>query len=316
MPKRTVPDYTISMLGLLRYAFRLYRQNFTTLVGIAAVIEIPLVVLNLLTAGQFIDLTGASALPPQGLLNILVAATGLSLIPALVAGVATGLRVLGAAAIAIAATQRYQRQLSVAQAYGYALDYPGSLLMVGLVFALLGFLYSFAAGISTGLVGFAQLGSDNAMSAQAPFISGAIFLVASLAYFFLSIRWVLTPQALVLGKHEGWSSLGSSWQLTGRSFLWTGAIWLSFEVVAYLVIWISVQFITPLLVNVIAPVLVLSQTVVLPFVDAVLLCQVFPLYAIIYTLLFLKLQPRLSQSRFPVVLEELAASSAAPVSRA
>ncbi len=306
MRSRIAPDYTISMLDLLRYAFRLYRRNFTTLVGMAAAIEIPLVVMNLLAARRFFDPFGASALPPRGLPNLLLMAGELSLVPALLAGLGGGLLVVCNAAIAIAVTQQHSRRLSISQAYGRALDYPGSLLMLGLVFTLLVFAFSFAIGVASMLLALAESSLDDNLPAQAPFISGTIFVIAGSIYLLLNLRWLLAPQALVLGKHEGWSSLGHSWQLTGRSWLWLGAIWLSFEAVIYLIGWID-QWLMLLLSNTITLWLDLSPNVVMPFVDAVLICQVIPFYSILYTLLFLKLQPRLSESRFPSVLAELAA---------
>ncbi len=234
---------------LLDAAIYVYRKSFVTLIGIGAVIAIPLLLLQSAAAlinapvdpffvGQLARTP--SSLSPSTLSFVYLAATAITSLLGAIAGV------FEAGALAYAVSERRMgRRVTIGGAYRQALRrWPallGSAILIQLFsFAGFGFLFApfflsvFApllAPGNTGLVLGATLLSC---------VSMAGFIPALIAVAYVTVRWSITTPAIVLENLGALRGMGRSWRLVKGSFWRTFAVLLVVGVLVNLLIYIVV----------------------------------------------------------------------------
>lgn len=224
---------------ILDTVFRLYRQNFITFIGIVALLQVPVMLLQIILTmvfGQHVAtdmmslMNAAPAFDPRfdsfadlPIAN-LVAFFGLTILLALIQGIFVQQIVNGALAYAV--SQRYlQRPISILGAYNFGIDRMFNLILAGV---LIFFISSFVAAVPIGLlvvlaVAAGAMGEGGEASGAAAalfliFLFLAAFLLMFLIIMALVVIFMFVTQAIVLEGQNALAALGRSWQLVRGSF--------------------------------------------------------------------------------------------------
>ena len=213
---------------ILDQAFSLYRKNFITLVGIVAVVHVPLLVLeiagSLLFGTQLLNRTGPSVFT-QAPSAATLGGIGILVLTVVVAGLA---QVFETSALSVVVSERLLgNTINLRQAYGRALSRWRALF--AMIFIIGGATVAFLlllfipVGIFAVLIGVVLGTGSN--SATGGLISAGIVCMTCLALpigliatYGLSVRLLFTPQAIVLEKLGGIEGLRRSWRLVRGSF--------------------------------------------------------------------------------------------------
>lgn len=218
----------LSLGEILDVAISIYRKNWILLISIAAVIAIPLLLLQVVGS--------LSALPMDPLLLGRQATTnamsspayllflGVFMLIALVQGIAN-VFVLGAVTVAV--SERYLgRPVTVKQAYGASFRHWLSLLvasiLIGLVFLLVFAVYFgliFVGTVPMALLsGLLPSGSSGLVGLLMIIPLCILPIPLVLLSIFLLTRWAFSTQAIVLEGANGPHGMGRSWHLVHGSF--------------------------------------------------------------------------------------------------
>lgn len=256
---QSVPTHLRPMgLGdILDAVFRLYRSNFLTFIGIVALLQVPMILLQIsLTLALNRGVTADIQQLTSGLLNFdprfdslaelpignLILFGTVTVLIALFQGLVIQQLITGALANAVA--RRYQNQpVAMLEAYDFGIDRMLALIGAGLI---MGLIVTLIFGILSGFFvgGIVLLGAASAQSEA----SGALFAIfaflglmfafiaALLVVAFVAVRFLFFTQAVVLEGHGPLSALRRSWQLVSGSF-WRvlGAVALIYILVQILV---------------------------------------------------------------------------------
>ena len=226
MSARALRPMTVG--DILDQSFSLYRKNFTTLVGIVAVVHVPLLVLQiaggLLFGTQLINRNGSFALTQTQSLATL-AGIGILGLSAIVAGLAS---IFETSALSVVVSERLLgNSVNLRQAYGRALSHWRALLaMIFIIFGatvfclLLLFIPLVLLLVLVGALSGTGTGSAAAALSTSLFaclicLALPIVLIGSYA---VSVRLLFAPQAIVLENMGGIDGLRRSWRLVRGSF--------------------------------------------------------------------------------------------------
>jgi hypothetical protein len=244
----------MSVGDMLDAAIRLYRQHFLTFVGIVALLQVPMAVLQFLVQYYFgnaaltnwLRITSRPPIPGPGQSPLDIFPFGDLLMVAaisLVIGAVQFLivRNLIAGALANAISRSYTGQpISILSAYSFGLRRFLSLIGASLVTFLI------AVALSAVIVG-CSVGSMAALFASSNRSAGAIaavlvvlimfglFVLFSLAALFFYTRLLVTTQAVVLEGHGPLAGLARSWRLVAGSFWRTLGILVLVGLLAYMI---------------------------------------------------------------------------------
>lgn len=233
---------------LLDAAIYIYRKSFVTLIGIGAVIAIPLLLLQ--SAAAFINapldpffvgqLARTSSLSPSTLSLAYYAASAVTMLLGAIAGVFE----VGALAFAVS-EWRMGRRVTIGGAYRQALRrWPsllGSAILIQL-FSFLGFGFAFAPFFLT-TIASSLAPSNPALVLGATLLSCVSllgFIPALIAVVYLTLRWSLTTPAIVLENLDALGGMGRSWRLVKGSLWRTLAVLLIVGVLVNLLTYIVV----------------------------------------------------------------------------
>lgn len=229
----TIELRPMSVGDILDAAFRLYRSSFLTLLGISALLTVPLAIAQTVVQGMFASLLVRMSdpanfgggqnpferLPLAELLVFYALLFGFSLLQILVVQ-----NLVGAAVVSAADRARAGTPTGILEAHRLGLPRFGALLLASLVLAGIWLVISVAFGacvfggaIAVGaagamldsplLVGFAVLGIL--------FIAAMLFIPMALFFY---TRFAVVVPAIVLERAGPLAGLGRSWALTGRAF--------------------------------------------------------------------------------------------------
>lgn len=211
---------------ILDRAIRIYRENFIPLVTIVAIINVPLILVQV--AAAVLTLPFTASLENVTPLEATNAATIFG-VASVIAGVfgALGSIFVYAAITAFVSERFLGRPSSVRQAYGAALGRWLSLLIAALLYFLANVTLAlvFAAIIFLPIFGVALLsggtvGDDSANTAVGLVVLCLCVLIipALLFSLFLDTRWSFWTQAIVIEKYNSTGGLGRSWKLVKGTF--------------------------------------------------------------------------------------------------
>jgi len=222
-------------------AFRLYRQHFVTFVGIVALLQVPMAIVQFTL--QYVVARSATldmlrfaersplarpgqnpfaTIPISSLVTFYAMVVGLALFQGLI----VQNLVTGALAHAISRTY-LGTPISILSAYGFGIRRYVALILSSVVLLLIaGMLILVFGGCSIGVVVLVALGLRGRTTAMAialgtlfgvlaALVFVALFLLA-VAFFF--VRFILTTQAIVLEGRGPLAGMGRSWRLIGGSF--------------------------------------------------------------------------------------------------
>jgi hypothetical protein len=227
-----------SVIELVDDAFRLYRRHFLTLIGIVALVQVPMVVLRFLleyvlgrdAALEVIRFTSqlTTVRPGQNPLvgipvssyliffGITLGVTGFEalIVQSLIAG-----------ALANATAHSYlSKPISISTAYSFGLRRYGSLILSSLILLLMtATIFALSLGcafVAAFLMALASMTTDISTPealAGAVVLIGFIFIFLFGVLFFL-MRFILAIQAIVLEGYGPLAGLGRSWRLIRTSF--------------------------------------------------------------------------------------------------
>jgi hypothetical protein len=238
-------------------AFRLYRKHFVTFIGIAALLQVPMTILQLLLQFQF----GSQALqnwmrfatrpprvlPGQNIFDIfplgdMATFIGISLALGAVQFLLVRNLITGALANAVARSYRGE-PVSILGAYNLGLRRFLALVGASLATFVIGMLFvALIFGCTFGST-FALLSNLGTRSAASGLLTGLLVVVLILGVFalllvailYLYARLLLTTQAIVLEDQGPLGGIGRSWQLVGGAFWRTLAIAVLMYILAYLI---------------------------------------------------------------------------------
>ncbi len=225
----------MSLASLLDTTFRIYRQNVLTFLGIAALVQVPVLLLQLLVISLFGDSVAGDL--QQLMFDILVLDPdtdtlsdvrfgslgpyiGFSLLIGLLNGlllqVATG-------AYAYAAVQDYEhsQRVSILGAYGFGAGRIFNLVLASILVSILtGLLVIVSSGLLVGFVSF--FGALGGGGALAGFLS-LLFLIfgmllLGLLFLFVWTCFFFVIQAVVIEGRGPLRALGRSWRLVTKAF--------------------------------------------------------------------------------------------------
>ncbi len=221
----------MSFTDLIDASFRLYRSNFVAFVGIVAVVQVPIALLqiilqNTLGASYLRALLGMSSGSSAALLDAELLTTVLLYLGALILlGFAQVLllQTLGIGALARAISSSYLGQrIGIVEAYRFGtrrfLNLFGAALLIGIcnLIALM-----LALGVPLGLLFVASQpgsGSGAGMAIAAVLLMVVLFLAYFIGTLLLAGRLLFTTQAIVLEDHSALDGIRRSWQLSRGSF--------------------------------------------------------------------------------------------------
>ncbi len=226
------PLRTFTMLELLDRAFRIYRNNFLTFIGLAAVVIVPLTAFNyLLTAPVSTSLERSmraggsfSTASNSALLNNLLGAYGVLAIAAVVTTLVQGVLLAGPLTY-MASEQHMGRRVTIGEAFSAV--------------------RSRLARVGLGLVVFyVILGGTSLILAFTLFVCG--LGIGILAYLGVTLYAFLTP-VLILERTSLMDGLGRAWML-GKARVWpvSGLMFVIFliSVVLNVALTLTIQLIT------------------------------------------------------------------------
>jgi Membrane domain of glycerophosphoryl diester phosphodiesterase len=213
---------------LLDRAISIYRKNFITLVGIVAIVSVPLLLLQVvaalfaLPADPFLlARLGASRSPSTPILPLLIfyAASLLVLLLQAIAGI------FQSGALVIAVSEAYHGGASsIKQAYGETLRRWASLLL-GLVIVGAA---NLAVYVLLFVPIFALLLAGPVFGSNSPFVGAAAiglsglvclgFIPAILLLILINVRWIFREQTILLEQLNAVNGLRRSWNLISGSF--------------------------------------------------------------------------------------------------
>lgn len=225
----------MSISDMLDAAFRLYRRHFLTFIGIVALLQVPMAILQFaaqlpylqamqrFTAGPPVLAPGASLLdlfPFAQLLPYYALIFGLSIFQyLLVYNLMTG-------ALANAISRSYLGQpISILSSYNIGFKRVGALIAASLIPFTVGL--AFVALIAGCAFGAVYMYMQGARTDAQPNIGLAVaagiglfglIILGSLAGLFFYVRLLLTTQAIVLEGQGPLAGLTRSWRLVGQAF--------------------------------------------------------------------------------------------------
>jgi len=297
-------------------AFRLYRKHFVTFIGIAALLQVPMTILQLLLQFQL----GGQALqnwlrfatrPPRILpgqnffdvfpLRDMATFIGISLALGAVQFLLVRNLITGALANAVARSYRGE-PVSILGAYNLGLRRFLALVGASLATFVIGMLFvALIFGCTFGST-FALLSNLGSRSAASGLLTGLLIVVLILGVFalllvailYLYVRLLVTTQAIVLEDQGPLGGIARSWQLVGGAFWRTLAIAVLMYILAYLIAGIP-STITSLALTFLSgnalDTLVRNQIIV-AVVAQIGQILVLPLELVIFTLLYYDLRIR------------------------
>lgn len=219
---------------ILDQSFTIYRQSFVTLVGIVAIIHVPLLVLQLigglLFGTQLTDLFGARGATPA-LTTTQTAAILIGAALFVVAAIATGIAsIFQTGALAVVVSERFLgNTITVRDAYARALRRWPSLLAMILILGAFNlaffavFFVPFFLLIFAGVLGSAA-GGSGAGAAAGAMLSLFVCIVCLayplllVGYYAVNTRLTFATQTIVLEHLGGVDGLRRSWNLVRGSF--------------------------------------------------------------------------------------------------
>jgi Membrane domain of glycerophosphoryl diester phosphodiesterase len=218
----------MSVGDILDQSFTIYRRNFVTLVGIVAVVHVPLLVLQiaagLLIGSQFFNRLGASNFT-QTQTAATLGGVGLGLLAAIAAGIAS---VFETGALSVVVSERMLgNSVTIRQAYGRALSrWPALLSMIAVVggASLILWVLLFVPLFLLILAG--ALSDTNPAAGAAGAVLVVLFVclfcaalpVLAVLYYAVYVRLIFAPQTIVLERLGGLDGLRRSWKLVEGSF--------------------------------------------------------------------------------------------------
>lgn len=235
-------------------AFRLYRAHFITFIGIVALLQIPMAILQFLvqvTIGgpAFRDILRFSGRPPsllpgQNIADVLpigafLAFYGITLALSAIQYLVVQNLITGALANAIGKTY-LGRPITITSAYGFGARRYGALILASLLPFLTGaIMIALIVGCSLGgsaalLTGRSRSGTAALVLLLVLAVFGLMVVVGLAALFFL-IRFLLTTQAIVLEGQGPLAGLRRSWRLVSGSFWRTSGVVVLMGILTYLV---------------------------------------------------------------------------------
>ena len=289
-------------------AFRLYRTQFLTFIGIVALLQVPMAILQSLAqwpyaqALQRFATRPPVARPGQSLFDFFPLAEllpyyalimGLSVIQYLVVyNLMTG-------ALANAIARSYQGQpVSILQAYSFGARRYLSLIGASLAPFAISVAFALIAG-GCAIAALSTLGFRSGERANIPLAIGAILgLIAVVgvlvvAALFIYIRLLLTTQTIVLEGYGPLTGLARSWRLVGQSFWRVLGIVLLMYIFVYIV---SLIVQLPVLGVLLASGIMLSNFALYQMINVtvayIALILVLPFQFAIFTLLYYDLRIR------------------------
>ncbi len=316
----TVPRLRPLGIGdLFDTIFRLYRNNFLVFIGIAALIQIPMILIQMAlevalgrqsTADLMQIINELPFFNPQtDSVTVLPIANpllyyGLSFVLALLQIIVVQQLLNGAMANAIA--RRYLGQpVSVLEAYNFGARRLSALLIVGVLVAILTIVVAVVlGGIYVGglfLMVSVAATQSGAMAAVAAILALLLMLllliVAVIVFAMIALRFLFVTQAVVLEDHGPLGALRRSWQLIRGSFWRVLGIVVLLMILVQIVVWIPMMIMTMVLSftfgNAADPLqnylLRQSITVLTSYAAQIL---VLPVYLSAYTLLYYDLRVR------------------------
>lgn len=266
----TVPRLRPLSIGdLFDTIFRLYRNNFLVFIGISALIQIPMFLLQmglevalgrryiadlvqLMNELPFFD-PRTDSLIDLPITNLLLY-YGLTFVLALLQIIVVQQLLNGAMANAIA--RRYLGQpISVLEAYNFGAHRLSALLIVGVLVAILTIVVGMVLmGIYFGgvflmvSVAATQSGVGAAVAAiLALLLMVLLLIVAVILFAFIALRFLFVTQAVVMENHGPLRALRRSWQLIGGSFWRVLGIVLLLMILVQIVVWIPVMIMSVVL---------------------------------------------------------------------
>jgi hypothetical protein len=235
-------------------AFRLYRAHFLTFIGIVALLQVPMAILQfmvqfMLGGNAMNDLLRFSARPPVpspgqnpfasfplgSFLSFYLISLGVGVFQYLI------IRnlVTGALANAIARSLHGQ-PTTILGAYGFGARRYVAMILASLVPVALGIvLFALIAACTIGVLTTlgVQLGERPNIGLVVVAVLGlfGLVLLVIVASIFVYTRLLLTPQAIVLEDQGALAGIRRSWRLVGDSFWRAVAILLLMGILAYLI---------------------------------------------------------------------------------
>lgn len=236
-------------------AFRLYRAHVLTFVGIVALLQVPLAIIQFLVQvtignGAFLEImrfsSRAPALRPgQNIFDImplgqLLTFYGITFALAAVQYLVIQNLITGALANAIGQTY-LGRPITILGAYAFGLRRYLALILASLLPFVVGVvLFALIAGCSFGALAAIGVNSARSRTGVAALVLigllvfGLVVLLGLAALFFL-IRFLLTTQAIVLEAQGPLDGLRRSWRLVGGSFWRTVGIVVLMGILTYVI---------------------------------------------------------------------------------
>jgi hypothetical protein len=233
-------------------AFRLYRQHFLTFIGIGALLQVPMAIIQFTV--QFIlggsvleDVLRFSARPPGAGQNPFAAFPFASFIAFFLISLGLGtfqyliVQNLVTGALANAISRSYHGEpTSILGAYSFGVRRYLAMILASLVpLAASMLLFGLIAACSIGVL--ATLGVRPGERPNVGLIIAAVLgllflvLLVIVASIFVYTRLLLTPQAIVLEDHNALAGIKRSWRLVEGSFWRTLAIMLLTGILIYLI---------------------------------------------------------------------------------
>ncbi len=266
----TVPRLRPLGIGdLFDTIFRLYRNNFLVFIGIAALIQIPMILIQMAlevalgrqsTADLMQIINELPFFNPQtdSVTDLPIANPllyyGLSFVLVLLQIIVVQQLLNGAMANAIA--RRYLGQpVSVLEAYNFGARRLSALLIVGVLVGILTIVVAVVLGgiYFGGLflmvsVATTQSGARAAVAAiLALLLMLLLLIVAVIVFAMIALRFLFVTQAVVLEDHGPLEALGRSWKLIGGSFWRVLGIVVLLMILVQIVVWIPVIIISMVL---------------------------------------------------------------------
>ena len=199
---------------ILRTAFQLYRRHWQTLLAIAAVVVVPLTLLQYLL-GDLVRTQREVTTTDGVVVETPTWSAGLAGLLAALAGLLMYLVLTGAITRAVAAEVAGQDP-SLEQSYRFGFHRLGSVLLVSVLvgLAVLGGLILLAVAFAIGFaIGFRpQTGSAEELVLGVLGLLGALAVILGI---YLGVRLAVSIQALVVEGRRGTQAMGRSWGLVG-----------------------------------------------------------------------------------------------------